>query len=350
MLPPSRAAPGGRGPRGSAGLVRESVLGAARVLALWGMYLALQLFNEGRPRCRPEYIAILATQARASSAERCGAHCVAGPLSHRREAHARRRRQVVVGVAALALAMWLANRVFRAGSAARDLERGARERSLAGDAAAEGKPAADAGAAAAPGFDEPDYTVRGLLHTSAYALLAGVLAGARPGRIQIPYCVHSLRRGAPASSLHAGLRRRQAARRQGGFRGSLSMRKRNSQSTGSARPPRACVTAAPAAPPTGLLGIGGGSIISPLLIELNVNPAVGGATASLMVVFSGSLSLLSYALSGSLNVVYGAIYGVTAFVAAAVGATVIGHIVRRTGKASRGACLCSLCPLCQLVA
>ena len=83
----------------------------------------------------------------------------------------------------------------------------------------------------------------------------------------------------------------------------------------------------------GLLGIGGGSIISPLLVELKVNPAVGGATASLMVVFSGSLSLLSYALSGSLNMVYGEIYGITAFVAAAVGATVIGHIVRRTGKA-----------------
>ena len=83
----------------------------------------------------------------------------------------------------------------------------------------------------------------------------------------------------------------------------------------------------------GLLGIGGGSIISPLLVELKVNPAVGGATASLMVVFSGSLSLLSYALSGSLNMVYGEIYGITAFVAAAVGATVIGHVVRRTGKA-----------------
>ena len=101
-------------------------------------------------------------------------------------------------------------------------------------------------------------------------------------------------------------------------------------------PYRACGAA-------GLLGIGGGSIISPLLIELNVNPAVGGATASLMVVFSGSLSLLSYALSGSLNVTYGAVYGVTAFVAAAVGATVIGHIVRRTGKASHGpAKLCLL--------
>ncbi|KAK9835054.1 hypothetical protein WJX81_007428 [Elliptochloris bilobata] len=109
-------------------------------------------------------------------------------------------------------------------------------------------------------FEEPDYTHHGLLHISAYALLAGVLAG--------------------------------------------------------------------------LLGIGGGSIISPLLIELRVNPAVGGATASLMVVFSGSLSLLSYALNGSLNVAYGAVYGITAFVAAAVGATAVGHIVRRTGKVS----------------
>ncbi len=186
MLPPSRAVPAGRGPRGSAGLVRESVLGAARVLALWGVYLALQLVNEGRPRCQPEYIAILATQARACSAERWRARCVADPPSQRRNARARRRRQVVVGVAALALAMWLANRVFRAGSAARDPERGARGPSLAGEAAAEGKPAAGAGAAAAPDFDEPDYTIRGLLHTSAYALLAGVLAGARPGHTSCP--------------------------------------------------------------------------------------------------------------------------------------------------------------------
>ena len=51
--------------------MRESVLGAARVLALWGVYLALQLTNEGRPRCHPVYIAILATQARAP-----------GPQSH----------------------------------------------------------------------------------------------------------------------------------------------------------------------------------------------------------------------------------------------------------------------------
>lgn len=94
-------------------------------------------------------------------------------------------RQVCVGVVALALAMWLANRVYRATLASRatnDPETGGWKDVLAGSAAQEEEPGADrSGSTNGAAFDEPDYTIRGLLHTSMFALLAGVLAGAPLG-------------------------------------------------------------------------------------------------------------------------------------------------------------------------
>lgn len=88
-------------------------------------------------------------------------------------------RQVVVGVSALALAMWLANRMYRAALAREHPEHcepgGAR---AAGAEAADGHAEKVSAAAQPSDFQEPDYTIRGLLHTSAFALLAGVLAGA----------------------------------------------------------------------------------------------------------------------------------------------------------------------------
>lgn len=50
--------------RGDRSLAWETALGAGRVLLLWGVYLALQLTNEGRPRCSPVYLSILALQVR----------------------------------------------------------------------------------------------------------------------------------------------------------------------------------------------------------------------------------------------------------------------------------------------
>ena len=44
-------------------MVRETVVGAGRVVLLWGVYLGLQLSNEGRRRCSPASLAILSAQA-----------------------------------------------------------------------------------------------------------------------------------------------------------------------------------------------------------------------------------------------------------------------------------------------
>ena len=88
-------------------------------------------------------------------------------------------RQIAVGVSALALAMWLANRMYRAALAREHPEHGKPGGARAAGAEAGNGHAEKASAAAhTSDFQEPDYTIRGLLHTSAFALLAGVLAGA----------------------------------------------------------------------------------------------------------------------------------------------------------------------------
>lgn len=65
----------------------------------------------------------------------------------------------------------------------------------------------------------------------------------------------------------------------------------------------------------GLLGIGGGMIVSPLLLELGVHPLVGASTSSLMVLFSASTAALAFAFDHLLNVTYALVYGIGAFLA-----------------------------------
>ena len=62
----------------------------------------------------------------------------------------------------------------------------------------------------------------------------------------------------------------------------------------------------------GLLGIGGGMIVSPLLLELGLHPQVAAATSSLMVLFSASSAALSFAFDHLLNIDYALIYGLGA--------------------------------------
>lgn len=58
-----------------------------------------------------------------------------------------------------------------------------------------------------------------------------------------------------------------------------------------------------------LLGIGGGTIVSPLLLELGVHPLVAAATSSLMVLFSASTAALAFAFDHLLNITYALVYG-----------------------------------------
>ncbi|KAL4424162.1 hypothetical protein ABPG75_001463 [Micractinium tetrahymenae] len=84
----------------------------------------------------------------------------------------------------------------------------------------------------------------------------------------------------------------------------------------------------------GMLGIGGGMIVGPLMLELGVHPRVSSATASAMVLFSASSAAASFALEGRLNLPHAAAFGAACAVAAYAGVALVGRAVRASGRAS----------------
>lgn len=84
----------------------------------------------------------------------------------------------------------------------------------------------------------------------------------------------------------------------------------------------------------GLLGIGGALIFNPYLLQLGMDPRVVAPTSVVMILFSSSTIALSYFFSGELNTQYAWVFSPICFVAALIGVTLIGRIVRKSGRAS----------------
>ncbi|KAF5834267.1 hypothetical protein DUNSADRAFT_9134 [Dunaliella salina] len=84
----------------------------------------------------------------------------------------------------------------------------------------------------------------------------------------------------------------------------------------------------------GLLGLGGGMIIGPLLMALKVHPQVSAATSSLMVLFSSSAALISFAVDGRVNGAYAGIFSAAAVIASVAGVLVVNEKVKRSGRTS----------------
>ena len=82
------------------------------------------------------------------------------------------------------------------------------------------------------------------------------------------------------------------------------------------------------------IGMGGGVIMGPLLLSLQVHPLVTAATSTLMILFSSSAATLSFAVAGNMNKEYALIYGVCNFLSSFAGVFLIGKVVRRTGKSA----------------
>ncbi|XP_012842006.1 PREDICTED: uncharacterized protein LOC105962253 [Erythranthe guttata] len=84
----------------------------------------------------------------------------------------------------------------------------------------------------------------------------------------------------------------------------------------------------------GVFGIGGGMLISPLLIQIGMQPEVTAATCSFMVLFSSSMSAMQYLLLG-MDYIYGAlILSAVCFVASLIGLTLVQRAVMKHGRAS----------------
>ncbi|CAI5960864.1 unnamed protein product [Closterium sp. NIES-64] len=84
----------------------------------------------------------------------------------------------------------------------------------------------------------------------------------------------------------------------------------------------------------GLLGIGGGMVMGPVLLELNIPPQVTSATSTFIVVFSSSLSVVEFYLLGRIPLKVASYFCLLAMIAAVSGLSIVRSIVIRSGKAS----------------
>ncbi|GIL90547.1 hypothetical protein Vretimale_17505 [Volvox reticuliferus] len=84
----------------------------------------------------------------------------------------------------------------------------------------------------------------------------------------------------------------------------------------------------------GLLGLGGGMVMGPLLLHLGLHPQVTAATSGAMVLFSSSAALAQFALMGRLNTAYAVVFGAASAAASVVGSQLLSRAVKRSGRPS----------------
>ena len=84
----------------------------------------------------------------------------------------------------------------------------------------------------------------------------------------------------------------------------------------------------------GMVGLGGGVFIGPLMIELAVHPQTAAATSTLIVLFSSTIATVTFALYGRINLSYFAVYGPVCLVGGIVGTFVLSGLIRKWRMAS----------------
>ncbi|KAI3450365.1 hypothetical protein Pfo_007030 [Paulownia fortunei] len=84
----------------------------------------------------------------------------------------------------------------------------------------------------------------------------------------------------------------------------------------------------------GVFGVGGGMLISPLLLQMGTEPEVTAATCSFMVFFSSTMSAVQYLLLGMENISGALTYSLICFVASVVGLTLVQRAIMKHGRAS----------------
>ncbi|PON68313.1 Transmembrane protein TauE-like [Parasponia andersonii] len=84
----------------------------------------------------------------------------------------------------------------------------------------------------------------------------------------------------------------------------------------------------------GLLGIGGGFILGPIFLELGIPIEVTSATATFIMLFSSSISIVEYYLLKRFPVPYALYFAIVAIVSAILGQTVLGKVIRSSGRTS----------------
>ena len=84
----------------------------------------------------------------------------------------------------------------------------------------------------------------------------------------------------------------------------------------------------------GLLGIGGGMIVSPLLLELHVLPRVASATSAMAVLVTSSSATLQFLLIDMLSIDYMLFFMSVGILGTYFGQTVVNHCIKKYGRTS----------------
>ncbi|KAL1365003.1 hypothetical protein HN51_013117 [Arachis hypogaea] len=84
----------------------------------------------------------------------------------------------------------------------------------------------------------------------------------------------------------------------------------------------------------GVFGIGGGMLISPLLIQVGVPPEVTAATCSFMVFFSSTMSALQYVMLGMEHIETAVTLAIICFIASLLGLLVVHRAIKKYGRPS----------------
>ncbi|KAF4677254.1 hypothetical protein FOL47_002493 [Perkinsus chesapeaki] len=79
----------------------------------------------------------------------------------------------------------------------------------------------------------------------------------------------------------------------------------------------------------GLLGIGGGMVLGPLMLHLGILPQVSTATTATLIFFTSSSAALVFIMSGLVTWGYALVYFTAAFLGTLVGKTIIDRMVKR---------------------
>lgn len=84
----------------------------------------------------------------------------------------------------------------------------------------------------------------------------------------------------------------------------------------------------------GLLGIGGGILKGPLMLEMGMLPGVSAATAAFMVLFTSSATTLQFVLLGMLRLDYSLWYGAVGMCGTIVGQKLAGYFIKKYKRQS----------------
>ena len=84
----------------------------------------------------------------------------------------------------------------------------------------------------------------------------------------------------------------------------------------------------------GLLGIGGGLILGPLLLELGIHPIISTATSNFLVLFTSSSTSLQFIFHGMMNFKYGLVCTLFSTIGSYMGTVIIQRLVERTKRSS----------------